>query len=208
VSAGVDQVGQIPGSTRKLSPNNLSGCHNPTVAPDGSNQLVDNAAQPDPCDLKGAPAQCTGGTAGTTPSTANGSGGGTASNGGASSGGSGTTGGTGGTGGTDATGATSGGPAGTSTDGTTPGGATTDGGTGTQTIDPITGEVTSGGALASGSNSSGASAVPVSIDVADNRRQMVLASLAAALLLGLVLGPPLVARSMRNRAEIQEGPLP
>jgi phosphate ABC transporter phosphate-binding protein len=201
VSAGVDQVGQIPGSTHKLSPNNLSGCHNPTVAPDGSNQLVDNAAQPDPCDLKGAPAQCTAGTAGT-PSTANSSGGGTGSNGGASGAGSGTT--NGGTGSTD----TTGGPDGTPTDGTTPGGATTDGGAGTQTIDPITGEVTSSGALASGSNSSGASAVPVSIDVADNRRRMVLASLAAALLLGLVLGPPLVARSMRNRAEIQEGPLP
>jgi hypothetical protein len=44
--------------------------------------------------------------------------------------------------------------------------------------------------------------VPVSVDVADNRRQMVLASLAVVLLLGLVLGPPLVARTLRNR----EGP--
>jgi phosphate transport system substrate-binding protein len=58
------------------------------------------------------------------------------------------------------------------------------------------------GGAASGSNSSGASAVPVSVDVADNRRQMVLAMLAAVLLLGLIVGPPLVARTMRNR----EGP--
>jgi hypothetical protein len=58
------------------------------------------------------------------------------------------------------------------------------------------------GGATSGSSSSSVSALPVSVDVADNRRQMVLAILAAVLLLGLVLGPPLVARSMRGR----EGP--
>jgi hypothetical protein len=45
-------------------------------------------------------------------------------------------------------------------------------------------------------------AAPVSVDSADNRRQMVLAILASVLLLALVLGPPLVARTMRSR----EGP--
>jgi hypothetical protein len=32
--------------------------------------------------------------------------------------------------------------------------------------------------------------------------------LAAVLLLGLIVGPPLVARTMRNRGGAQEGPLP
>ncbi|MGH3784060.1 MAG: phosphate ABC transporter substrate-binding protein PstS [Pseudonocardiaceae bacterium] len=64
VASGVDQAGQIPGSTHKLTSNNLSGCHNPTVAPDGSNLLAKNAPQPDPCDLKGAGPQCGGGVTG------------------------------------------------------------------------------------------------------------------------------------------------
>jgi phosphate transport system substrate-binding protein len=64
VQAGVDQVGQIPGSTHKLNSNDLSSCHNPTVAPDGGNLLAKNAPQPDPCDLKGAGTQCAAGTGG------------------------------------------------------------------------------------------------------------------------------------------------
>ncbi|MGH3773171.1 MAG: hypothetical protein ACRDRW_17550 [Pseudonocardiaceae bacterium] len=66
----------------------------------------------------------------------------------------------------------------------------------TGTVDPDTGQVTGGSSPVSGS---GAVAVPVSVDVADNRRQMVLAGVATVLLLGLVLGPPLVARAMRSR---------
>jgi phosphate ABC transporter phosphate-binding protein len=57
VQAGIDQVNQIPGSTHKLDRNNLSGCHNPTVSPDGGNLLATTAPQPDPCDLKGT-TQC------------------------------------------------------------------------------------------------------------------------------------------------------
>jgi phosphate transport system substrate-binding protein len=198
VAAGVDQVGQIPGSTHKLNSNNLAGCHNPTVSPDGTNLLAKNAAQPNPCDRKGA-TQC-GGASATLPS------GGANNTGGANgTGGTNNTGGTSSTGGTNNTGGTN------STDGANNTGATDtttalDPAAGGQQIDPATGQVI-GSTSASGSNSSGASAVPVSVDVADNRRQMVLASLAAALLLGLVLGPPLVARTMRARAEPQEGPL-
>jgi phosphate ABC transporter phosphate-binding protein len=66
VQAGVDQINQIPGSTHKLDRNNLSGCHNPTVSPDGGNLVAENAPQPDPCDLKGA-IQCGGGTGPPTP---------------------------------------------------------------------------------------------------------------------------------------------
>jgi phosphate transport system substrate-binding protein len=193
VAAGVDQVAKIPGSTGKLKSNNLSSCHNPTVSPDGTNLLAKNAAQPDPCDRKGAGTQCAAGTGGAankpTPVKGGGGAGGGGAGGGGSSGG-------GGSGGTDATGSTAGGGGGgPATDGTVAGG-------GTGAIDPITGEVTAGATSASGSGSSGVSAVPVSVDVANNRRQMVLAMLAAALLLGLIVGPPLVARTMRNR----EGP--
>ncbi|MGH3841539.1 MAG: phosphate ABC transporter substrate-binding protein PstS [Pseudonocardiaceae bacterium] len=202
VAAGVDQVGQIPGSTHKLASDNLSSCHNPTVSPDGSNLLAKNAAQPDPCDLKGASAQCntpTGGATTTTP-TKGGSGGSGAGGGGPGGGGGGGSG--GGSGATDTTGSTAGGGGGGApADGTAPGG-------GAGTIDPLTGEVTGGTTSANASNSSTASAVPVSVDVADNRRQMVLATLATVLLLGLIVGPPLVARTMRNRAAPQEGPLP
>jgi phosphate transport system substrate-binding protein len=189
VAAGVDQVGKIPGTTNKLNSNNLAGCHNPTVSPDGTNLLAKNAAQPDPCDLKGASAQCAAGTGGAANTPTNGGGGAAGAGGGGPGGGSG-----GGSGTTDSTGTAAGGSGGgPAADGTIAGG-------GTGAIDPTTGEVIGG--AASGSNSSGASAVPVSVDVADNRRQMVLAMLAAVLLLGLIVGPPLVARTMRNR----EGP--
>jgi PBP superfamily domain len=55
--AGIDQVNQIPGSTHKLDRTNLTGCRNPTVSPDGGNQLATSAPQPNPCDLQGA-TQC------------------------------------------------------------------------------------------------------------------------------------------------------
>ncbi|MGH3685835.1 MAG: phosphate ABC transporter substrate-binding protein PstS [Pseudonocardiaceae bacterium] len=187
VAAGVDQVGQIPGSTHKLNSTNLSSCHNPTVSPDGTNLLAKNAAQPDPCDRKGAGATCAAGPGGTAQTSA--SGGGAASAGGSSGAGTG--------------GTSSAAGGGASTNGTVSGS-----GAATGTIDPDTGQAVGGAALAGGAGSSGVSAVPVSVDVADHRRQMVLASLAAVLLLGLIIGPPLVARTMRNQAGPQEGPLP
>ncbi|MGH3773172.1 MAG: phosphate ABC transporter substrate-binding protein PstS [Pseudonocardiaceae bacterium] len=77
VQDGVDQINQIPGSTQKLNRNNLTGCHNPTVAPDGGNLVAENAPQPDPCDRSGASTQCATGTGGAHQSTPT-SGGGTA----------------------------------------------------------------------------------------------------------------------------------
>jgi phosphate ABC transporter phosphate-binding protein len=193
VQDGVDQINQIPGSTQKLNRNNLSGCHNPTVAPDGGNLVAENAPQPAPCDRLGAPAQCATGTGGARQSTptSGGSGGAGGTAGGTGSGSGGGSG--GGAGGTDGTAA--GGANGTLATGTNPGAAA-------GTVDPDTGQVTGGSSSSSGS---GVSAVPVSVDVADNRRQMVLATLAAVLLLGLVLGPPLVARAMRSQVGPREG---
>jgi hypothetical protein len=66
-------------------------------------------------------------------------------------------------------------------------------------IDPDTGQVIGGSALASGSSSSGASAVPVSVDSADSRRQMLLAALTIAALLVLIFGPPLLAYTACRR---------
>ncbi len=193
VAAGVDQVDQIPGSTHKLKSDSLAGCRNPTVSPDGTNLLAKNAAQPDPCDRKGAGTQCAAGPGGA-PNTPTSS---TNPNGTNPSG-------------TNPSGTNS---SGTNPNGTDPGGTTTNNGgtdantsidpsSGTSGVDPATGDSTGSSTLAGTSNSAGASAVPVSVDVADTRRQTVLGSLAAVLLLGLVLGPPLVARTMRNR----EGP--
>jgi hypothetical protein len=184
---GSTRWAKIPGSTHKLNSTNLSSCHNPTVSPDGTNLLAKNAAQPDPCDRKGAGATCAAGPGGTAQTSA--SGGGAASAGGSSGAGTG--------------GTSSAAGGGASTNGTVSGS-----GAATGTIDPDTGQAVGGAALAGGAGSSGVSAVPVSVDVADHRRQMVLASLAAVLLLGLIIGPPLVARTMRNHAGPQEGPLP
>ena len=195
VQSAIDQVNQIPGATKKLDRNNLAGCHNPTVSPTGGNLIAQTAPQPQACDLKGA-TQCATGTGGaakvSTP---------TSNTGGASSGaaGGGSAGG-GGPGDANAAGNSTGGASGSLAAGLDP-----SGGAGT-TVDPATGEVINGTSATGGSGSSGVSAVPVSVDVADNRRQVVLAVLAIVLLLGLVLGPPLVARNLRSRAGPPPGP--
>jgi phosphate ABC transporter phosphate-binding protein len=192
VQDGVDQINQIPGSTKKLDRNNLAHCNNPTVSPDGGNLVAKNAPQPSPCDKLGAPTQCTIGTAGAKQDTPNNGG----SNGGSSGGtNAGTNGGT--------NGGTSGGTNGGTGNPADPGGGTAaDGTTGGGAIDPNTGQLIGGSS--SGSGSSDVTALPVSVDSADNRRQMVLGVLAAVLLLALVLGPPLVARTMRDRVGPQE----
>ncbi|MDQ2790433.1 MAG: phosphate ABC transporter substrate-binding protein PstS [Actinomycetota bacterium] len=186
VQQAVDQVNQIPGATKKLDRNNLAHCNNPTVSPSGGNLVAQSAPQPSPCDKLGAPTQCAIGTGGDKAPTSTRGGG----NAGASGGGPGAAAG--------ATNSAAAGGTGTLADGTVAGS-----GAATGTIDPTTGQAIDGAAAGSGSNSSGASAVAVSVDVADNRRQMVLASLAAVLLFALILGPPLVARTMRNREGTQ-----
>lgn len=69
----------------------------------------------------------------------------------------------------------------------------------------MTGQPIDGTSLASGTGSTGVSAIPVSVDVADNRRLIVLGVLAVALMLGLVVAPPLVAKTMRGRAGPEQG---
>ncbi|MGH3702563.1 MAG: phosphate ABC transporter substrate-binding protein PstS [Pseudonocardiaceae bacterium] len=178
VQAGVEQINQIPGSTQKLDRTNLSRCNNPTVSPDGGNKVAKDAPQPSPCDLKGASAQCTTGTGGVPASTSTSNGGGSGT----------TTGGNGGT--TNAAGG--GGLAGAPGPSSGPAAG----------LEPDTGQVIGGAAPAGGAGSSSATAVPVAVDAADHRRQILLAVLTVAVLLGLALGPPLVAYRVRGR----EGP--
>jgi phosphate transport system substrate-binding protein len=197
VQDGVDQINEIPGSTRKLDRNNIAHCHNPTVSPDGGNLVAKNAPQPQPCDLAG-PTQCATGTGGATASTPTGSvgsGAGGASAGGAaggSAGGGGAAGsGAGGAGGNNAVAAGETASAGADAAGSA-GGATTG-------IDPDTGQPIGTTTLAGGSNTFGVSTAPAAIDVADNSRQRILVALAFVLLLALGVGPPLVAHLMRSR---------
>lgn len=187
VQDGVDQINQIPGSTKKLDRNNLARCNNPTVSPDGGNLVAKNAPQPSACDLKGAPTQCATGTGGALAPTP--------TSGGASD----TTGGSGGGGanGTGGVGSAAGGGTGSLAAGAGAGNGTAG------MIDPDTGQLIGDSTLAGGSGGSGATAAAVSVDAANGRRQMILAVLASALLLGLVLGPPLVARSMRSQKSSQ-----
>ncbi|MGH3768698.1 MAG: phosphate ABC transporter substrate-binding protein PstS [Pseudonocardiaceae bacterium] len=203
VQAGVDRINQIPGSTKKLDRNNLARCNNPTVSPTGGNKVAEDAPQPAACDLKG-PVQCTTGTGGArvpTPTRNN------------AAAGPGPAGGSNGGAGPSAGGGGPGGGGGAANSANTPGGGGDTGGTSAtgnnlgagpgQTIDPDTGQVTNNSALAGDSNSSGASAVPVSVDSADNRRQMLLAVLTIGVLLVLILGPPLLAYAVRRREAAQ-----
>ena len=202
VQAGVDQINQIPGSTRKLDRNNLAHCHNPTVSPDGGNLVAKNAAQPQQCDLKG-PTQCatgtggataptpTSGTGGARTSTAGGAGTGTSSDGvlGASS--------SGGAGGSTSA---AGSDTGTAADAAGPAGGAIAG------IDPDTGQSSGAPALAGGLSSSAGSSMSSSV-AADRSGQRVLIALAFGLLLALGLGPPLLAHRMRSRVGHQQGRL-
>jgi phosphate transport system substrate-binding protein len=194
VQDGVDQINQIPGSTKRLDRNNLARCNNPTVSPDGGNKVAEDAPQPSECDRLGASQQCntpTGGAKTLTPTK------GASSSGGSNSGGTNGGNNSGGTDGGSNAGATNAG--GTNSGGSDTSTAAIDPATGAPLIDPDTGQVVGGSTLTNGSGSSSVSAVPVAVDAADNRRQMLLAILTIVVLLGLALGPPLLAYRVRSR---------
>ncbi|MFD7131377.1 phosphate ABC transporter substrate-binding protein PstS [Streptomyces sp. NPDC059894] len=196
VEAAMEQVRRIPGAVAENI--DIKKCNNPTFSSDGKNLLAQKAPYPQACDKKGAD-QCATGTGGARQSTAtNGSGGGSGSTGSGSTGGSGASGGTAATGGTGSASATGG--------ATTTGGGT--GGTAASTtgggvVDPDTGEVLSGD-QATGDTS--VAAVPVSLASGDSLGlRTALMALSAVLLLGVVVGPPLVGRVMANRARRNGG---
>ena len=168
VQAGFDQVRRIPGVNAQSI--NIKNCNNPTFSPDGTNTLVKTAPQPPACDKKGQ-TQCS--DTGTPVTGGNGGGSGGGGGGGSGSGGGGS-----GTG------------AGTGATGTTPGA------TSAAAIDPDTGAVISGG---DGSSTTGdVSALPVNLagDYASQGTRKALMALAAIMLIGVTVAPPLLARRL------------
>ncbi|MER5194969.1 phosphate ABC transporter substrate-binding protein PstS [Streptomyces sp. NPDC002755] len=197
VEAAMEQVRRIPGA--ETGNININKCNNPTFSSDGTNLLARNAAFPQACDKKGAD-QCSTGTGGArTPTVSSGSGG-------SGSGGSGSTGGTGSTGGSTTTGGPgSSGTAGTTGGGTTTGGTTagTSATTGGGAVDPDTGEVL-GADPGTGDTSVAASPVSLASGDALGLRTALMA-LSAVLLVGVVVGPPLVGRVLTNRSRRNGG---
>ncbi|MGW0941885.1 phosphate ABC transporter substrate-binding protein PstS [Streptomyces sp. NPDC002623] len=193
VEAAMEQVRKIPGAQAENI--NISKCNNPTFSSDGTNLLAKNAKYPQACDKKGSD-QCAAGTGGArTPTTSSGSSGGSASGGSGSTGG--TTGGSTATGGSGTTG--SGGATGGTTGGTTAAGGTT-GGT---VVDPDTGEVLGADG---GTGDTSVAASPVSLASGDALGlRTALMALSAVLLLGVVVGPPLIGRLMSNRTRRNGG---
>ncbi|MGH3754770.1 MAG: phosphate ABC transporter substrate-binding protein PstS [Pseudonocardiaceae bacterium] len=198
VKDGVDQVSQIPGAdgaSVRLNRDDLRRCNNPTFSPDGTNLLARNAPQPSECDRRGGPAQCNtgpgGNNSGGNNSGSNNSGG---NNSGSNNSGSNNTGGNN-TGGNNT--------GGNNTGGNNTGNATLDPETGlppgATAIDPETGQLVSAGSAQTAS--SGASAIPVSVDLPDDGQRRLLAVLAVILLVALVLGPPLVSRNLSQRGK-------
>jgi phosphate ABC transporter phosphate-binding protein len=192
VEAGFDQLKHIPGAS---VPNiNIQTCDNPTFSTSGVNLLVKNDPQPQSCDREG-PTQCTTGTGGAKgTSTAvsknaqgtTGSGAGGGSN---TAGGAGSTG-TSGAGSTAANGTTtSGGAAGTQ-----------------QACDPDSGTCgTQNGTLADAGGGP-INGVPLaSATSLGDGMQVTLMVLAAVLLLGIALAPPLIAQAGARRRNRRGG---
>ncbi|MFC5799719.1 phosphate ABC transporter substrate-binding protein PstS [Streptomyces formicae] len=191
VKAGLEQVKRIPGTERQTV--DLKGCNNPTFSSDGkTNTLAKNAPQPPACDRKGGPTQCT-----STGKPAPKGNGGSASggSGGASSGGSngsgGASGGSGGSGG--ATGGADGGADGGAAEGAT-GGAGTEG----AVIDPDTGEILDPGSDAGGGEQVYGTNVAIGAESTWGLR-MALMLLSGAMLIGVVVAPPLASRYLNSR---------
>ncbi|TRV79554.1 phosphate ABC transporter substrate-binding protein PstS [Streptomyces sp. 130] len=194
VQAGFNQVRRIPGAP--ASSVDITKCRNPTFSADGSNTLAKKAPYPKDCDKRGR-TQCSDGTAGAKQQTRVSS----SATGGASGGG-GTGGGTGG--GSGGTGGTGGVTGGGSTGGTATGGAAADGGAAaggaaTGAVDPDTGELLD----ATGGGQGGDASVvgnPVTLAAGDSLGlRGALMALSGLLLLGVVVGPPLVARALAAR---------
>jgi phosphate ABC transporter phosphate-binding protein len=201
VQAGFNQVRRIPGAP--VADIKLSSCRNPTFSSDGSNTLAKKAPYPKECDKRG-PTQCSTGTAGAanqeTPvvpaAQGNDGGSGSGSTGGGS--GSGTTGGgTGSTnGGSGSGGAAGGGTADPSASAGSPAAGADSGGGGA--VDPDTGEPQAGTAGTGDANVVG---TPVNLaSEGGTGLRGVLMALSAALLLGVVVGPPVAARALAGRA--------
>ncbi|MEV6813925.1 phosphate ABC transporter substrate-binding protein PstS [Micromonospora sp. NPDC051296] len=190
VEAGLQQVEKIPGV--EVQPNKIKSCNNPTFSNDGTNTLAKNTPDPPECDRKGATVQCDTGTGGAPEKTPQNNGG---SNGGNQPGGS--------NGQPGTPGGPSGGPSAGPSSG--PSGGPAGGpsaGAGNGAVDPITGDPISDDPGAGNGAGGGqyVAGIPVSLEAEGGwRLSHTLMLLAGLLLAGLVMGPPLLARSLRQR---------
>src|SRR5262245_29196412 len=175
VKAGLTQVRRIPGVVPESV--NIKQCNNPTFSPDGRNLLAATAPFPLACDKKGGPTQCTTGTGGartpTQVSRGNGNTGSAGSGGAAGAGGS-----------TAATGQSGG----SASPGARPSAGTS--------IDPDTGLPVGTGPTVAGEQPG---STPVEVAGFDTGVRTALISIAILLLVGLVVGPPLVSRLSSRR---------
>jgi phosphate ABC transporter phosphate-binding protein len=182
VQAGFGQLQLVPGA--QLATLNIRTCNNPTFSTDGSNTLAKNDPYPPACDHQG-PTQCTTGTGGarggTSPANGNGGSGAGGGNGSGSGNGSG--------------GANPSGSAGA-------GGSTGPGGGAgaNAACDPDSGTCANDANSVDAANQSPIDAIPVN-GAADlgNGLEIALMAVAAVLLVGLAVGPPLIARAGSNR---------
>lgn len=188
VQAGFDQLKKIPGAS--LGTLNIPSCNNPTFSTDGTNTLAKNDPQPASCDHVG-PSQCTTGTGGSSNQSTPGRPGTSGTSGGAGAGGNGAAGGAGATGAAGA-GATGGASATGSADASG------------QSIvcDPDTNVCTTSGGGPNGADTNSALAIPVSTPpTLSNALQLTLMVLAAVLLLGIGLAPPLISQVLTRRRD-------
>ncbi len=185
VEAGFQQLQQIPGNqVPNTTTAQIQNCHNPTFSSNGTNTLADEDPFPPACDKKG-PTQCSAATGGATTSTpvkpsarGSGNGGSSTSHGAHSSASPGAH-----------SSATTGTGTGNGTPGCSPdsGGCSSSGAAGPQTVPGV--PVSSPASLGS--------ALPLAV-----------MALAAVLLVGLVLVPPLIAQANRRRRQRGDGGLP
>jgi ABC-type phosphate transport system substrate-binding protein len=177
VEAGFTQLQQIKGNqVPATSAAQIQNCHNPTFSTNGTNTLADTDPNPPACDKQG-PTQCTTGTggAGNTPTPVKSSATGSSGNGGSTGG----------------PGANSGSSPGTGT------GSAAD--AGAQGCNPDSGtNCGSGGQGTGGNQTYPGIAVASPASLGDGLR-VALMVLAATLLLGLILVPPLMAYAGRRR---------
>jgi hypothetical protein len=187
VEDGYAQLQKVPGNSVPTATSTIiQQCHNPTFSTNGTNTLADTDPQPAACDKQG-PTQCTTATGGAKTSTpVNPSAAGSSST-------------------HPSSGTSTGAPTG-GTSSAAAGSSTT-----AQACDPDSGSCTS--ATGSGTAGSGTAAeqqiagVPTSASVSlGDGLQVTLMALAAVLLLGLVLTPPLVAQVSRRRRQRRFGP--
>jgi phosphate ABC transporter phosphate-binding protein len=178
VQAGFGQLQTIPGAHVPTATTDIiRSCNNPTFSTDGTNTLAKNDPHPPSCDKQG-PTQCTTGTGGAQGSTS-------------------TSNGNGGNGGNGA-------------NGTNPGGsasASASAGAGADpnvACDPDSGTCGGGANAANAADQINGTPVNAAADFHDGLG-IALMAVAVVLLIGLVLVPPLIAQSARNRQARRDG---